>query len=143
MNAVVERLRADPLRGVVAAISAVTVLSGVFQLALPGVVLDLLSADSTPTTRHLFAIVGMFMAVVGAVTLQALLTEPTPAYVLLWAAAQKAGAFAAVSVGVARDLFSSYALAVAVFDLATAVLAAMLWHRLRRSAVHRREAVHS
>ena len=73
----------------VAAIAALTVLSGSASCA-PGVVLDLLGAESTPTTRHFFAIVGMFMAVVGGVLLQALLTEPTPAYVVLWGAAQKA-----------------------------------------------------
>jgi hypothetical protein len=125
-----DRLTADPLRGVVAAISAVTVVSGVAQLLLPGVVLDLLGAESTPTTRHLFAIVGMFMAVVGAVTLQALLTEPTPPYVVLWCAVQKLCAFVAVSIGVGRDLFDPIALAVALFDLATAVLAGLLWRRL-------------
>ena len=137
----VERLVADPLRGVVAAISALTVLSGLVQLAMPGIVLDLLDADSTPTTRHFFAIVGMFMAVVGAVTLQALLSEPSPPYVVLWCAVQKLGAFVAVSVGVARDLFGSVALVVALFDLLTAVLAAALWHRLRRTAVVGREQV--
>ena len=130
----VQRLIADPLRGVVAAISALTVLSGLGQLVLPGVVLDLLGAESTATTRLLFAIVGMFMAVVGAVTLQALLAEPTPSYVVLWCAVQKLGAFIAVTVGVARDLFGAIALVVAVFDLLTAVLAGTLWLRLRRPA---------
>jgi len=133
----VQRLIADPLRGVVAAISAVTVLSGLGQLVAPGVVLDLLGAESTATTRHFFAIVGMFMAVVGATLLQALLTEPTPSYVVLWGAVQKLSAFVAVTVGVARDLFGSIALVVAVFDLLTAVLAAALWHRLRRPATIR------
>lgn len=137
----VERLLTDPLRGVVAAISALTVLSGLGQLALPGTVLDLLGADSTPTTRHLFAIVGMFMAVVGAVTLQALLSEPPPPYVVLWCAVQKLGAFVAVSVGVARDLFGPVAMVVAGFDLLTALLAAALWHRLRRPTPVRRERV--
>jgi hypothetical protein len=136
-----QRLKADPLRGIVALISAITVLSGLAQLVAPGVVLDLLGAESTPTTRHFFAIVGMFMAVVGAVTLQALLSEPTPSYVVLWCAVQKLGAFVAVSVGVARDLFGSIAMAVAVFDLLTAVLAAALWHRLRRPAQVARERV--
>jgi hypothetical protein len=126
----IDRLTADPLRGVVATISAITIVSGVGQLLLPGVVLDVLGAESTPTTRHLFAIVGMFMAVVGAVTLQALLVEPTPPYVVLWCAVQKLGAFVAVSVGVGRDLFDPIALAVALFDLATAVLAGLLWRRL-------------
>ena len=135
----IQRLVADPLRGVVAAISALTVLSGLGQLVAPGVVLDLLGAESTATTRHFFAIVGMFMAVVGAVMLQALLTEPTPPYVVLWGAVQKLGAFVAVAVGVARDLFGSIALVVAVFDLLTAVLAAALWHRLRRPATVREQ----
>jgi len=137
----VQRLLADPLRGVVAAISAVTVLSGLGQLVVPGTVLDLLGAESTPTARHFFAIVGMFMAVVGGVTLQALLTEPTPSYVVLWCAVQKFGAFVAVAVGVARDLFGSIALVVAVFDLLTAVLAAALWTRLRRPVTARHEQV--
>jgi hypothetical protein len=132
-----QRLVADPLRGVVAAISALTVLSGLGQLVLPGVVLDLLGAESTPTTRHFFAIVGMFMAVVGAVMLQALLTEPTPAYVVLWGAVQKLGACFAVSLGVWRDIFDGIAQVVAVFDGLTAVLAAVLWHRLRRTATVR------
>lgn len=126
-----ERLLADRLRAVVAAIAALTVLSGLGQLLLPGTVLDLLGAESTATTRHVFAIVGMFMAVVGGVTLQALLVEPTPAFVVLWCAVQKLGAFLAVTVGVLRDLFDGVAMAVALFDLLTAVLAAMLWRRLR------------
>jgi hypothetical protein len=129
-----ERLLADRLRAVVAAIAAVTVLSGLGQLFFPGTVLDLLGAESTPTTRHFFAIVGMFMVVVGGVTLQALLVEPIPAFVVLWCAVQKLGAFLAVTVGVLRDLFSWVAMAVALFDLLTAVLAAMLWQRLREPA---------
>ena len=137
----VERLVADPLRGVVAAISVATILTGLVQLVLPGVVLDLLGAESTPTTRHLFAIVGMFMAVVGGVTLQALLTEPTPAYVVMWCAVQKLGAFIAVTVGVTRDLFDTVAIAVALFDLLTALLAGALWWRLRSHDTALREQV--
>ena len=137
----VDRLVADPLRGVVAAISALTVVSGLGQLVLPGTVLDLLGAESTPTSRHFFAIVGMFMAVVGGVLLHALLVEPTPPYVVLWGALQKLGAFVAVSVGVVRDLFGSIALVVALFDLLTAVLAGALWLRLRHAAPAARERV--
>jgi len=137
----VDRLVADPLRSVVAVISAATVLSGLVQLVVPGTVLDLLGAESTPTTRQLFAIVGMFMAVVGGVTLQALLTEPTPAYVVLWCAVQKLGAFVAVTVGVTRDLFDTVAMAVAVFDLVTALLAGALWWRLHSLDAARREQV--
>ena len=137
----VQRLMADPLRGVVAVISAATVLTGLVQLVVPGTVLDLLGAESTPTTRQLFAIVGMFMAVVGGVTLQALLTEPTPAYVVFWCAVQKLGAFIAVTVGVTRDLFDTVAIAVALFDLLTALLAGALWWRLHTHDAARREQV--
>ena len=135
-----ERLLTDRLRAVVAAIAALTVLSGLGQLLLPGTVLDLLGAESTATTRHFFAIVGMFMVVVGGVTLQALLVEPTPAFVVLWCAVQKLGAFLAVSVGVLRDLFSWVAMAVALFDLLTAVLATVLWLRLRAPAGRHQQA---
>lgn len=136
-----DRLLTDRLRAAVAAVAALTVLSGLGQLALPGVVLNALGAESTPTTRHFFAIVGMFMAVVGAVTLHALVGTDPPDYVVLWCAAQKAGAVAAVTLGVARDLFGGLALAVAGFDLLSAVLAALLWHRLRGRAAVPREQV--
>ena len=137
----VDRLVADPLRGVVAVISAATALSGLVQLVMPGTVLDLLGAESTPTTRQLFAIVGMFMAVVGGVTLQALLAADPPSYVVLWCAVQKAGAVVAVTVGVARDLFAGLALLVAGFDLLSALLAGLLWHRMQARAGVARERV--
>jgi hypothetical protein len=126
------QLTDDPLRLSLAAIAGLTLLSGVGQLLLPGVVLDALGAESTPTSRHFFGIVGMFMAVIGGLALQALLQADVPAYVVLWAGLQKLGAFVAVAVGVARDLFGGIALVVALFDLATAVLFAMLWARLRQ-----------
>ena len=137
----VERLVADPLRGVVAVISAATVLTGLVQLVAPGTVLDLLGAESTPTTRQLFAIVGMFMVVVGGVTLQALLTEPTPAYVVLWCAAAEArrlcrGHGRGDPGPVRHDGDGGRA-----FDLLTALLAGALWWRLRSHDVARRERV--
>ena len=130
----VDRLLADRLRAAVAAVAAITVVSGLGQLVVPGVVLDVLGAESTPTTRHFFAIVGMFMVIVGGLLLHGLLQPPVPAYVALWCALQKAGAVAAVSIGVARDLFGGLSLAVAGFDLLSAVLAAVLWRRLRQRA---------
>jgi hypothetical protein len=128
------QLTDDPLRLALAAIAAMTALSGAGQLLLPGTVLDILGAESTPTSRHFFAIVGMFMVVIGGLSLQALLEPIVPPYVMLWAGLQKLGAFAAVAAAVSRDLFGGVALVVAVFDLATAVLFAMLWTRLRRPA---------
>ncbi len=130
MSTLPARVTGDPLRLVLALIAAVTVLSGVGQLVAPGLVLDLLSVDSTATTRHLFATVGMFMVVVGGLLLHGLLSPAPPPYLLLWAGMQKFGAFALVGVGVARDLFAPLALLVAVFDLATAALCWLMWHRL-------------
>lgn len=124
-------LRQDRLRWVLAAIAVVTAVSGLTQLLVAGTLLELLGAESTPTTRHLFAIVGMFMVVVGSVTLHAVLAPVTPTYVIGWAALQKAGAGVAVAAGVASDLFGGLALLVAGFDLLTAVLTGVLWLRVR------------
>lgn len=116
----------------VAVIAASTVGAGLTQLVAPGFVLDLVDADSTESTRHLFAIIGMFMAVVGALVGHALLRPPDAErdrIVLLWGAVQKAGAFVAVSIGVVQDVFGSLAVLVALNDLASAVV--LTWYRQR------------
>ncbi|MFC8510474.1 hypothetical protein ACFU3J_31210 [Streptomyces sp. NPDC057411] len=128
-------VRRDVLRAVLLAIGAITVLTGIVQLCAPGPVLDVLSVESTGTSRHLFATVGMFMIVVGGLLVQALLTPAPPFYVLLWTGLQKFGAFALVGIGVIRDLFGAIALLVAFFDLATAVLCWLMARRLRTPAV--------
>lgn len=126
-------LRADPLRLLLLAVAGVTALSGLVQLVVPGLVLDLLGAESTATGRHLFATVGMFMVVVGGLTGQALLAQPTPRFVVGWAALQKAGAAVAVGWGVAVDVLGGLALLVAAFDALTAALLALLLVRLGRT----------
>lgn len=125
------RLAGDRLGQVVAAIAALTVVSGATQLVAPGFVLDIIDGDSNDASRHFFAIVGMFMVVVGGLLLHGVLQPPVPAYVALWCALQKFGAAAAVGLGVANDLFGPLALAVAGFDLLSGVLIALLWKRLR------------
>jgi hypothetical protein len=123
--------RSDRLRQVVLAIAALTVLSGAVQVLAPGFVLAIVGADSDDTSRHFFAIVGMFMVVVGGLLLHGLVRPPTPAIVLLWSALQKVGAAVAVGLGVVNDVFGPLALAVAGFDLLSGVLIAVLWTRLR------------
>lgn len=130
MSVLPARITHDPLRLVPVLIGAVTVLTGVCRLFAPGPVLDLLSADSTGISRHLFATVGMFMVVVGGLLVQGLLPPAPPPYLLLWAGPQKFGAFALVGVGVLRDLFGPLALLVAFFDLATALLCRLMGRRL-------------
>ena len=125
------RASGDLLHRLLLLIAVATAVTGLVQLVAPGVVLDLLDAESTATSRQLFATVGMFMLVVGGLTVQALRSLPVPGFVLAWAAAQKAGAAGAVAWGVAVDVFGPVALLVAVFDGVTAVLAIVLWRRVR------------
>ncbi|MFF3249300.1 hypothetical protein ACFYWY_37595 [Streptomyces sp. NPDC002870] len=110
MSLLPSRVTRDPLCLVLVLIGAVTVLTGVCQLIAPGPILDLLSVDSTATSRHLFATVGMFMIIIGGLLIQGLLSATPPPYLLFWAGLQKFGAFALVGIGVARDLFGPLAL---------------------------------
>jgi hypothetical protein len=130
------RVTGDPLRLVLLAIAAVTVVTGACQMVAPGLVLELLSTDSASSSlsRHLFATVGMFMIVIGGLLAQQLLSPRAPSFPLLWVGLQKFGAFALVTAGVARDLFTGLALLVALFDLATAGLCWLLWRRPPRPA---------
>jgi hypothetical protein len=128
-------IAADPLRALLAAIALLTALTGATQMFAPGAVLRPLGAELTSTTRHLFATVGMFMVIVGGMLATTLLShQPTPV-VVVWSALQKLGAFLAVLLGVLADVFGSVALGVAFFDLITALLLGLYWHRLRRGGV--------
>ncbi len=100
-------------------LGAATIAAGLFQIVGAGWELDLLDAQRTDTTRHFFAIVGMFMVLFGGLTLHALNDPAARRTVFLWVALQKLGAFAAVSLGVMFDVFSALALLVAAFDLFT------------------------
>ena len=127
--------RRDLLFWVVTAIAASTVAAGLVQLVAPGVVLDLVDARSDATSRHFFAIIGMFMAVVGGSVGHALLRPPDrdrDGLVLLWGAVQKGGAFAAISLGIARDVFAGLAVLIAVNDLVSSGY--FLWYRRTRAA---------
>ena len=126
------RLRGDPLRLVLALIAVSTIVSGMAQVIAPGFVLDLLSVDRLETTRQLFATIGMFMTLFGGLMLQALLDAGEHPMIVFWASLQKLGASAAVALGVARDVFAPVALAVASFDLLSALLGFAFWQRVRR-----------
>jgi hypothetical protein len=121
----------DPLRLALLAIAAGTFLSGLVLIAAQGFVLDLLSAPTTTSDRLFFAIIGMFMAVVGGALTQTLLRPPPSALVVGWSAVQKLGASAAMSLAVVLDVFSYWGLALAVFDFSSALLAIGYWWRIR------------
>lgn len=105
------------LRSALVMISAATMASGATQMLAPGFMLRLLKCPDTPADRQFFGTIGMFMIVMGGSLLDALVTdEPGPNH-LVWAAAQKLGASAAVGIGIRRKVFSRRAIPVAAFDL--------------------------
>jgi hypothetical protein len=115
-------------------IAASTFLTGAVQAIAPAFILRLLSAETTPTSQHFFAIVGMFMVLFGGATLHALLSFKHHAVVILWSSFQKFGASVAVALGVQRGIFASLALLVAIIDFLSGVLALWYWSRIRRES---------
>lgn len=131
MRALWLRWRADPLRWSLWAIAVGTFLSGLLLIVLQRWILDLLSAPTTTSDRLFFAIIGMFMAIVGGTLTQDLLRQPHR-FVVGWSALQKAGASAAMSLAVALSVFSYYGIILAAFDFCSALLAIAYWWRLAR-----------
>lgn len=115
-------------------IAASTFLTGAVQAIAPGFILRLLSAETTTTSQHFFAIVGMFMVLFGGATLHALLSFKHHPVVILWSSFQKFGASVAVALGVQRGVFASLALIVAIVDFLSGVLALWYWSRIRRES---------
>jgi hypothetical protein len=109
------------------AIAALTLVSGIVQILLPGVILSFLSAGTSAEAMHFFSIVGMFMALFGGMLLSAMLRPDSQPVVVLWSGLQKFGAVAAVSLGVYRELFSPLALLVVGFDFLSGILILAYW----------------
>ncbi|WP_417589892.1 patatin [Owenweeksia hongkongensis] len=107
---------------IVVVISVLTVVSGLTQVVMPGFVLNVIGAEVTDISKHLFGIVGMFMALFGSLMLHTVYQTYTSRTAVFWCAMQKLGAFAAVSLGVYNELFSWMALGVAIFDLISGIL---------------------
>lgn len=118
---------------VLVVISVLTVVSGATQLVKPDFVLKIISGETTATSTHFFAIVGMFMVLFGGAMLHALLSKKHHPVVVLWAALQKLGAFAAVGLGVLNAIFSPLALLVAGFDLLSGILFIIYWLSIKES----------
>jgi hypothetical protein len=117
-----------------AAIAALTILSGLVQVIVPGLLLRIFSAEVTPTSKHFFGIVGMFMFLFGGVLLHALLSPGNQSIVVLWAGLQKIGAVCAVTLGVVNHIFSPLGLLIAAFDFISAVIIIWYWVQLRGAA---------
>ncbi|AEV31749.1 hypothetical protein Oweho_0736 [Owenweeksia hongkongensis DSM 17368] len=107
---------------IVVVISVLTVVSGLTQVVMPGFVLNVIGAEVTDISKHLFGIVGMFMALFGSLMLHTVYQTHTSRTAVFWCAMQKLGAFVAVSLGVYNELFSWMAMGVAIFDLISGIL---------------------
>jgi len=110
------------LKLIVVFVSAATFLSGVVQLIKPGLVLNIVGAESTETSAFFFSTVGMFMALFGGLMIHAVYSARPQAVAVFWSMLQKAGAFAVVSIGVIQGLFGFLATGVALFDLFCAIV---------------------
>lgn len=113
-------------------IAASTFFTGGVQAVAPAFILRFLSAETTITSQHFFAIVGMFMVLFGGATLHALLSIKHHPVVILWSSFQKLGASVAVALGVQRSVFASLALIVAIIDFISGLLGLWYWSRIRR-----------
>jgi hypothetical protein len=118
----VRRLDRKLLRG----IAATTAATGALQALAPRLPLNALRAEDSAATRHLFGTVGMFMVCTGGL----LLARPDDRAVALMTAGQKAGAAAAVFLGVRRGVFAAPAIGVASFDALSGLLALDHWRCL-------------
>ncbi|MBD8489042.1 patatin [Echinicola sp. CAU 1574] len=107
---------------IVIGISIITIISGVTQMIMPEMVLKIIGAEISDSTKHLFGIIGMFMALFGSLMVHTVYQTHTSKTAVFWCAMQKLGAFIAVTLGVFNGLFSWMAMGVAVFDLFSAGL---------------------
>lgn len=112
--------------------AGITVVSGLSQMVAPALVLQIIGADTGEASCHLFATVGMFMVITGAMFLQALLTRSHERAIPLWIGVQKLAAAGLVGWGWVKGLFGVFALGVAGFDLATGILTLVFLSRMSR-----------
>lgn len=111
-------------------IAAITVLSGLAQMFAPGFVLNLVGGDTATVSRHMFATVGMFMFITGAMFLQSLWKRSREPAIPLWIGVQKLAAAVLVGLGYTKGFFGVLGLAVAGFDLFSGVLALWFLYRI-------------
>ena len=126
------------VRRLVLAIAAITVATGLAQALAPGPMLRLVGGEATPTSAHVFGIVGMFMVLFGGALWQGVRQPAPDRTVLLWTGLQKLGASLAVGLGVMNGIFSALALAVAGFDLLSGILIIAYWNAHRAPAARGR-----
>jgi hypothetical protein len=120
------------IRLILIVIAAITVVSGLIQVVFPSLVLGWIAVSAEALPAHLFATVGMFMVITGAMFWQSLVRRSPEPVIPFWIGAQKGLAALLVLRAVIAGLFLPIALGVALFDAATAVVAFIFWARLPR-----------
>jgi hypothetical protein len=103
-------------------ISIATVLTGLVQMINPSFILKIIAAEISQTTMHFFSIIGMFMALFGAMMLHAIYSSYKNEAAIFWAAIQKLGAAVAVGLGILHGVFNVLSGAVALFDLVSGII---------------------
>jgi hypothetical protein len=118
------------------AISAITVVTGLVQIVAPGFVLGIVGVNQDTTSEQLFATIGMFMTLFGAMLFQALRSASNQQVAVFCAAMQKLGACIAVFAGVRRHVFSTVALLIAGFDGLSGCLIFWYWTTTKARSAH-------
>ena len=95
----------------------------------PSFVLALVGGESTATSNHFFAIIGMFMFLFGGMMIHAIYSARENKAAVLWSALQKLGASSAVFIGIYHQLFAPIAGLVAGFDFISFILF-MIYYRM-------------
>ncbi len=120
------------IRVLLIAIALITIGSGLAQWIAPSFVLSVVATSGGPLPAHLFATVGMFMVITGAMFLQSLWRRSRESAIPLWIGLQKLAAACLVAWAVLKGQFAALALSVAIFDAVSAALALIFWQRLPR-----------
>lgn len=111
------------IRPLILVVSLITLSTGVIMMIAPGYILSFTGGtDINNTSRHFFAIIGMFMFLFGALMVHSLYDEEDNRVAIFWSGLQKIGASVAVFAGVFKGIFIPLAVGVALFDLLSGLL---------------------
>jgi hypothetical protein len=92
------------------------------QVIKPAFVLNFVGVEIDPATKQLFATIGMFMFLFGAMMIHGLYNEDNNRVVVIWSGLQKLGAAVAVFIGIFKGVFILLAVGVAIFDFLSGIL---------------------
>ena len=120
------------LRLALIAIAAITCLSGATQMLAPDRVLAIVAPATSGAEAHFFRTIGMFMLITGAMFGQSLIQRTDAPAISLWIGVQKLLAAVLVFWGWIAGYLLWLAVGVALFDLASGVLALIFWKRIGR-----------